>query len=122
MPGPEYTAEQQQHFFDLIDGGGTVKAAAMAAGVHPDAAYTWLRGAGLTMRRRTPRVYTDGERAEFLRLLGELHNVRAAAAALGFPAVTCLGAPSRHLRQQKPAGKPQGAGVPTAPGTGADPR
>jgi IS30 family transposase len=89
MPGPKYTAEQKQHFFDLIDKGGTVRAAALAAGIHPDAAYTWLRNAGLTMRRRTPRVYSDAERAEFLRLLAELNNVRAAAAALGFPAVTC---------------------------------
>jgi transposase, IS30 family len=89
MPGPKYTGEQKQHFFDLVDRGGTVRAAALAAGVHPDAAYTWLRGAGLTMRRRAPRVYTDLERSAFLSLLGELGNVRAAAAALGFPAVTC---------------------------------
>ena len=89
MPGPKYTSEQRQNFFDLVDQGGTVKAAALAAGVHPAAAYTWLRHAGLTMRRRAPRIYTGAERAEFLRLLGELHNVRSAAATLGFPAVTC---------------------------------
>ncbi len=89
MPGPKYTGEQQRQFFDLLDRGGTVRSAALASGVDADAAYTWLRDAGLTMRRRTPRIYTDAERAEFLRLLGQLHNVKAAAAALGSPAVTC---------------------------------
>ena len=89
MPGPKYTSDQKRQFFDLVDRGGTVRAAALTVGVRPDAAYTWLRDAGLTMRRRTPRIYTEAERGDFLRLLGELHNVRAAAAVLGFPAVTC---------------------------------
>ena len=89
MPGPKYTSDQKRQFFDLVDRGGTVRAAALTVGVRPDAAYMWVRNAGLTMRRRTPRIYTEAERGDFLRLLGELHNVRAAAAVLGFPAVTC---------------------------------
>ena len=32
MPGPKYTKKQKDLFFDLIDRGGTVKAAAMDAG------------------------------------------------------------------------------------------
>ena len=89
MPGPKYTSDQKRQFFDLVDRGGTVRAAALTVGVRPDAAYPWLRDAGLTMRRRTPRTYTEAERGDFLRLLGELHNVRAGAAMLGFPTVTC---------------------------------
>ena len=37
MAGPKYTKEQKERFFDLLDRGGTVRAAAAAAGVHPAA-------------------------------------------------------------------------------------
>ena len=37
--------------------------------MHEDAAYTWLRQAGLSMQRATPRMYTDAEKAEFFRLV-----------------------------------------------------
>lgn len=38
MPGPKYSKEQKERFFDLVDRGGAVRAAADAAGVHPNAA------------------------------------------------------------------------------------
>lgn len=89
MAGPKYDKAQKDKFFDLIDRGGTVRAAANAVGVHPDAAYTWLRQAGLSMRRKAPRVYTEQEKAEFFRLLAEQKNVSAVARELGFTRVTC---------------------------------
>lgn len=76
-------------FFDLIDKGGTVRAAAKAAGVHEDAAYRWLRSAGLSMQRATPRKYTEQEKAEFFRLQALHQNVSAVARQLGFTRVTC---------------------------------
>ncbi|MEV6527303.1 helix-turn-helix domain-containing protein [Longispora sp. NPDC051575] len=89
MAGRKYSEEQKQRFFDLVDRGGTVRAAAVAVGVHPDAAYTWLRQAGLTTRRETPRVYSEAEKARFFRLLAERGNVSAVARELGFTRVTC---------------------------------
>lgn len=89
MAGPKYSKKQKEQFFDLIDRGGTVRAAAETARVHPEAAYTWLRNAGLTMQRATPRIYTEAEKAEFFRLLAQRPNVSAVAKELGFPRVTC---------------------------------
>lgn len=89
MPAPKYTKEQKDRFFELVDRGGTVRAAAAAAGVHESAAYTWLRNAGLAMRRATQRVYSAEEKAEFFRRLTVNPNVSAVAKDLGFPRVTC---------------------------------
>jgi IS30 family transposase len=89
MPGPKYTPEQKEMFFSLIDRGGTVRAAAKAAGVHEDAAYTWLRQAGLSMQRATPRRYTEHDKAEFFRRLALNPNVSAVARELNFTRVTC---------------------------------
>lgn len=89
MPGPKYTKEQKDHFFEMVDRGGTVRAAAAAAEVHESAAYTWLRNAGLTMQRATPRMYSAEEKAEFFRRLSANPNVSAVAKEMGFPRVTC---------------------------------
>jgi IS30 family transposase/transposase-like protein len=89
MAGPKYTQAQKEMFFSLIDRGGTVRAAANAAGVHEGAAYTWLRQAGLSMQRATPRKYSEQDKAEFFRLLGLNSNVSAVARELGFTRVTC---------------------------------
>ncbi|MGW6728624.1 hypothetical protein ACWF9G_22215 [Nocardia sp. NPDC055029] len=89
MAGPKYTKAQKDKFFDLLDRGGTVRAAADAAGVNRDAAYTWLRQAGLSMRRAAPRIYTEQEKETFFRLLAERKNVSAVARELGFTRVTC---------------------------------
>jgi IS30 family transposase len=89
MPGPKYTKAQKETFFLLIDRGGTVRAAATAAGVHEGAAYTWLRQAGLSMQRATPRKYTEQDKAEFFGRLALNPNVSAVARELGFTRVTC---------------------------------
>lgn len=89
MAARKYSREQKERFFELIDRGGTVRAAAEAAGVTPAAAYTWLRKVGLTMRRASPRVYSEEDKAEFFRLLSERGNVSAVARELGFTRVTC---------------------------------
>jgi len=47
MPARKYTDEQQETFFESLAGSGTVRAAAAAAGVHPDAGYRWVRRAGI---------------------------------------------------------------------------
>ena len=89
MSGPKYSAETKRRFFDLLDRGGTIRAAADAAGVQRAAAYSWVRNAGLSMGRATPRVYSAEERAEFFRLLEVRQNVSAVARELGFTRVTC---------------------------------
>lgn len=89
MAGPKYSPEQQEHFFELVDKGGTVRAAAKAAGVGEDAAYRWLRQAGLSMRRATPRKFSEEEKAEFFRRLALNPNVSAVAKELGIARVTC---------------------------------
>jgi len=89
MSGPKYSSETKDRFFDLLDRGGTVRAAADAVGATHAAAYSWVRVAGLTMRRESPRVYTAEEKAEFFRLLAERQNVSAVARELGFTRVTC---------------------------------
>lgn len=89
MPGPKYSTETKERFFDLLDRGGTIRAAAKAAGVHEQAAYSWVRAAGLTTGRRAPRVYTAAEKAEFFRRLEDNPNVSAVARELGFTRVTC---------------------------------
>ena len=89
MAGPRYSKAQKELFFRLIDRGGTVRAATAAAGVHEDAAYRWLRQAGLSMQRATPRRYSEQDKAEFFRRLALTPNVSAVARELGFTRVAC---------------------------------
>jgi transposase, IS30 family len=84
-----YSASQRELFFRLLDRGGTIRAAAMGAGVSPDTGYRWRRQAGVADRRRTPRIYTAEEKAEFFRLLSIRGNVSAVARELGYVRVTC---------------------------------
>lgn len=58
-------------------------------GYPPDVGYRWVKKAGLSAQRATPRIYTDAEKAEFFRLLVEQGNVSAVARQLGFVRVTC---------------------------------
>jgi transposase, IS30 family len=60
-----------------------VRAAAKVVGVHEDSAYTWLRYAGLSMQRATPRKYSDELKAEFLRLVAERQIISTVARELG---------------------------------------
>lgn len=54
-----------------------------------DAAYRWMRQAGLSMQRATPRKFTNEEKAEFFRRLALNPNVSAVARELGITRVTC---------------------------------
>lgn len=65
---------QKREFFLIMDRGSTVRAAAIQVGVSPDVGYRWMRRAGLSAQRTTPRVYTAEEKAEFFRLLAEQGN------------------------------------------------
>ena len=89
VAGARYGKDQKDLFFKLVDRGGTVRAAAKAAGVNQSVAYRWLREAGLSMQRATPRTYTQAEKDEFFRRLAVDPNVSAVAKSLGFPRVTC---------------------------------
>jgi hypothetical protein len=89
MSGPRYSAATKEWFFDLLDRGGTIRAAAQVAGVHEQAAYSWVRAAGLTTGRKSPRIYTAEEKAEFFRRLEDNPNVSAVSRELGFTRVTC---------------------------------
>jgi IS30 family transposase len=83
MAGKKYTEQQKDEFFRLLDRGGTVRAAARAAGVHEDAGYNWLRKTGLTMQRASPREYSVELKAEFLRLVRERQIISTVAPELG---------------------------------------
>jgi len=91
MAGPKYSNAQRDDFFRLVDRGGTVRAAAREAGVSEDAAYRWMRRAGLSMQRAAPRRYSEADKAEFFRRLRANPNVSAVAGELGFTRVTCYG-------------------------------
>src|SRR6185503_3749428 len=86
---PRYSASQREVFFRLLDRGGTIRAAAVGAGVSPDTGYRWRRQAGVAARRQRPRTYTAEEKAEFFRLLHIRGNVSAVARELGYVRVTC---------------------------------
>ena len=103
MAGEKYTKGQKDRFFALVDRGGTVRAAATASGVGEDAAYRWLREAGLSMQRDAPRVYSEEAKAEFFRRLAVDPNVSAVAKSL---AVVPLAA-AKQLRGIPPVGAPR---------------
>ena len=83
MAGKKYTEEQKDEFFRILDRGGTVRAAARAAGVNENAGYNWLRKTGLTMERAAPRIYPPELKTEFLRLVVERQIISAVAVELG---------------------------------------
>jgi len=89
MPARKYTEAQRLEFMALIDRGGSVRAAAIAVGAHPDAGYRWMKRAGLSTPRSAQRKYTDAQKAGFLRRLGEVGNVSAVAREVGLNRVTC---------------------------------
>lgn len=83
MAEKKYTDEQKDEFFRVLDRGGTVRAAARAAGVHENAGYNWLRKTGLTMQRATPRIYPPELKEQFLRLVRERQIISTVARELG---------------------------------------
>lgn len=84
-----YSASQRELFFRLLDRGGTIRAAAVGAGVSPDTGYRWRRQAGVASQHQTPRVDSAQEKAEFFRLLSIRGNVSAVGRELGYVRVTC---------------------------------
>jgi len=89
MPARKYTEQQRLEFMTVIDRGGSVRAAAIAVGAHPDRGYQWMKQAGLSTPRSTQRTYTAGEKAEFFKRLEEVGNVSEVARELGFNRVSC---------------------------------
>lgn len=89
MPARKYTEQQRLEFMTLIDRGGSVRAAAVASGAHPDRGYQWMKQAGLSTPRSTQRKYTAAEKAEFFKRLAEVGNVSAVARELGLNRVSC---------------------------------
>jgi len=43
MPARKYTQQQRLEFMPVIDRGGSVRAAAIAVGAHPDPGYQWVK-------------------------------------------------------------------------------
>lgn len=83
MAKKKYTDQQKEEFFRVLDRGGTVRAAALAVGVHENAGYNWLRNTGLTMQRAAPRVYSPELKEQFLRLVHERQIISTVARELG---------------------------------------
>jgi len=89
MPARKYTEQQRREFITLIDRGGSVRAAAIAVGAHPDRGYQWMKQAGLSTPRSTQRKYTAAEKGEFFKRLERTGNVSAVARELGLNRVSC---------------------------------
>ena len=53
MPARKYTEQQRLEFMTVIDRGGSVRAAAIAVGAHPDRGYQSMKQAGLSTPRST---------------------------------------------------------------------
>ena len=105
MPGPKYTPEQKEMFFELIDRGGTVRAAAKAAGVHEDACLHMVAaGRSVDAAGDAAQVLRE-EKAEFFRRLALSPNVSAVARELGIHAchLLRLGLQGGHLAPARPA-------------------
>jgi transposase-like protein len=90
LAGRKYTEQQKEKFFRLLDKGGTVRAAARAAGVDENAGYNWLRRTGLTMQRAAPRTYPAELKAEFFRLARERQIISTVACELGDSPAYCV--------------------------------
>jgi IS30 family transposase len=80
---------RKSEFFQILDRGGTVRAAALQVRVSPDVGYNWIRRAGLSTPRGRPRAYSEEEKALFFLRLKETGNVSAVARELGFVRITC---------------------------------
>lgn len=83
-----YSHEQKQAVLAAVDRGSTVRAAALAAGVSPDTGYRWVKQAGLSTSRSSPRQYSDEEKSRFLSRLAEVRNVSKVSRELGINRVT----------------------------------
>ena len=84
----KYSDEQKQAVLAAVDRGSTVRAAAAAAGVSPTAGYRWVKQAGLSTSRSTPRKYAAEEKETFLRRVAEVRNISQVARELGINRVT----------------------------------
>ena len=83
-----YSDEQKQVVLAAVDRGSTVRAAAISAGVSPSVGYRWVKQAGLSTSRSTPRVYTTEEKEAFLQRVAQVRNVSQVARELGINRVT----------------------------------
>lgn len=88
MAERKYSDEQRQGLLVAVDRGSTVRAAALAVGMSPNAGYRWVKQAGLSTSRSAPRQYSTEEKATFLRRLAEVRNVSKVARELGINRVT----------------------------------
>jgi hypothetical protein len=57
MPSRKYTEEQRLAFMALNDRGGSVRAAAIAVGAHPDAGYVWMKRGLVDPAQHAARVH-----------------------------------------------------------------
>lgn len=89
MAARKFSDGQRREFLAIVDRGGTVRAAALAVGVSPNAGYRWMRQSGLSTSRSSQRVYCDAQKAAFLKRLAEVGNVSVVAREMGFNRVTC---------------------------------
>ena len=88
MAERRYSDEQKQAVLAAVDRGSTVRAAAVSAGVSPGAGYRWVKQAGLSTSRSSPRKYTAAEKELFLKRVGQERNVSKVARELGIKGVT----------------------------------
>lgn len=88
MAERKYSDEQKQAVLAAVDRGSTVRAAARAVGVSPHTGYRWVKQAGLSTSRSSPRQYSDEEKTCFLALLAQVRNVSKVSRELGINRVT----------------------------------
>ncbi|WP_454171898.1 transposase [Microbacterium maritypicum] len=79
MAEQKYSHEQKQAVLAAVDRGATIRAAAIAVGVSPHTGYRWVKQAGLSTSRSSPRKYSDEEKARFVARLAQVRNVSKVA-------------------------------------------
>lgn len=88
MAEQKYSHEQKQAVLAAVDRGSTVRAAALSVGVSPHTGYRWVKQAGLSTSRSTPRKYSNEDKARFITRLAQVRNVSKVARELGINRVT----------------------------------
>ncbi len=88
MAEQKYSHEQKQAVLAAVDRGATIRAAAIAVGVSPHTGYRWVKQAGLSTSRSSPRKYSDEEKARFVARLAQVRNVSKVSRELGINRVT----------------------------------
>ena len=83
MAEQKYSHEQKQAVLAAVDRGSTIRAAAIAVGVPPHTGYQWVKQAGLSTSRSSPRKYSDEFKQDAVALVRQGATQREVGRDLG---------------------------------------